>query len=173
MTWTYRAIWISLGIPAGFWILIENKCRCFICLSPSVLCLSCPSPLWPLQPRVSWWVLPLPSAWGLWFWSCRSLVSVWRSPLQRSAENNQMFFNERFWIYWSNIGNTLLEGVCIRLTWHLHTHDICYEYEGSFMHVSQCHSLSYDILYTNMMLFEMSLWQLDITKTTQPVINMT
>jgi len=126
MTWTYRAIWISLGIPAGFWILIENKCRCFICLSPSVLCLSCPSPLWPLQPRVSWWVLPLPSAWGLWFWSCRSLVSVWRSPLQRSAENNQMFFNERFWIYWSNIGNTLLKGVCIRLTWHLHTHDMTY-----------------------------------------------
>jgi len=37
-------------------------------------------------------------------------------------------------------GNTLLEGVCIRLTWHLHNHDICYEYEGSFMHVcDSCH----------------------------------
>jgi len=30
-------------------------------------------------------------------------------------------------------GNTLLEGVCIRLTWHLHNHDI--EYEVGFMHV--------------------------------------
>jgi len=103
-----------------------------------------------------------------------SRVSVAISTAKISRKQSDVFFHEsRFWIYWSNIGNTLLEGVCIRLTWHLHTHDICYEYEGSFMHVSQCHSLSYDILYTNMMLFEMSLWQLDITKTTQPVINMT
>jgi len=56
--------------------------------------------------------------------------------------------------------------------------------------VIKCHSLSYDIFKANMTLFEMSLlwhvdkpihhklsvylsWQLDITKTTQPVINMT
>jgi len=36
-----------------------------------------------------------------------------------------------------NTGNTLLEGVCIRLTWHLHNHDMTYgtKYEGGFMHV--------------------------------------
>jgi len=49
----------------------------------------------------------------------------------------------------SAIGNTLLEGVCIRL-------DACYEYEG-FMHVyDNCHSLYY-IFNANMTLFEMSL----------------
>jgi len=40
--------------------------------------------------------------------------------------------------------------------------------------VIKYHSLSYAIFNANMTLFEMSLlWQLDITKTTQPVITMT
>jgi len=34
------------------------------------------------------------------------------------------------------MGNALLEGVYIRLTWHLHNHDMTrHEYEGGFMHV--------------------------------------
>jgi len=42
-------------------------------------------------------------------------------------------------------GNTLLEGVCIRLTRHLHNHDMtCYEYEGSYVHVyDNCHYVSF------------------------------
>jgi len=40
--------------------------------------------------------------------------------------------------------------------------------------VIKCHWLSYDIFNANMTLLEMSLLrQLDVTKTTQPVINMT
>jgi len=40
--------------------------------------------------------------------------------------------------------------------------------------VIKCHSLNYAIVNANMTLFEMSLLRhLDITKTTQPVINMT
>jgi len=42
--------------------------------------------------------------------------------------------------YIKEIGNTLLEGMCIRLTLHLHNHDMCPEYEGGFMHVyDNCH----------------------------------
>jgi len=29
--------------------------------------------------------------------------------------------------YNTTLGNTLLEGVCIRLTWHLHNHDMTYD----------------------------------------------
>jgi len=39
----------------------------------------------------------------------------------------------------SKLGNTLLEGVFIRLTCHLHNHDMCLEYEVRFMHVYDCH----------------------------------
>jgi len=86
------------------------------------------------------------------------------------------------------LGDTLLEGVCIRLTWYLHNHGICYEVLCIFLTtVIKCNSLNYDIFNANMTLFEMSLlwhldinhyittcqWQFDISKTTQPVINMT
>jgi len=38
-------------------------------------------------------------------------------------------------------GNTLFEGVCIRLTIHFHNHDMTrHEYEGGCMHVyDNCH----------------------------------
>jgi len=67
--------------------------------------------------------------------------------------------------FWSLAGNTLLEGVCIRLTWHLHNRDTCHEYEGDFVEVTviKCHSLNYEIFNANMTLFEMSLlWHLYI-----------
>jgi len=62
-----------------------------------------------------------------------------------------------------NVGNTLLEGVCLRLTWHLHNHDMTHgmnmnEVICMFMTtVIKCHSLNYDIFHANMTLFEMSL----------------
>jgi len=50
---------------------------------------------------------------------------------------------------YNSFGNTLLEGACIRLTWHVHNHDTCEEYEGGlcmFMTtVIKCHLLNYDI----------------------------
>jgi len=55
---------------------------------------------------------------------------------------NSIFLIYRFvQIFFREKGNTLLEGVCIRLTWHLHNHDMTYyECEGSFMHVcDNCH----------------------------------
>jgi len=52
------------------------------------------------------------------------------------------------------MGNTLLEGVCIRHN----PNDTCLEYEVGFMTtVIKCLSLSYDILNANMTLFKMSL----------------
>jgi len=58
-------------------------------------------------------------------------------------------------------GNTLIEGVCIRLTWHLHNHDLTYVMNMKevlcLTTVIKCHSLSYDIFNANMTLFEMSL----------------
>jgi len=54
-------------------------------------------------------------------------------------------------------GNTLLEGVCIRLTRHLHNHDMTYvmnmkEVLCMFMTtVIMCHLLSYDIFYASLM----------------------
>jgi len=63
-------------------------------------------------------------------------------------------------------GNTLLvEGVCIKLTWRLHNHDVYYEYEiYEVKFFIKCHSLSYAIFNANMTLFEMSLsWHLDNT----------
>jgi len=84
-------------------------------------------------------------------------------------------------------GNSLLKGVCIRLTWHLHNHDKFYAclwqlplsvirsvmiFLMQIWHCLRCliapwrkpihHNLSVSLS-----------WQLDITKTTQPVINMT
>jgi len=52
---------------------------------------------------------------------------------------------------------------CMRLTWHLHNHDMTYvmnmkEVLCMFVAtVTKCHSLSYDIFNANMTLFEMSL----------------
>jgi len=58
---------------------------------------------------------------------------------------------------------TLLEGVCIRLTLHLHNHDMTYVMNMKYglcmflKTVIKCHSLNNDILNANMTLFEMSL----------------
>jgi len=39
-------------------------------------------------------------------------------------------------VFERGLGNTLLEGVYIRVRWHLHDHGMTrYEYEGGFMHV--------------------------------------
>jgi len=65
--------------------------------------------------------------------------------------------------YFAIVKFTLLEGVCIRLTWHLHNHDMTYVMnmkEGFCMFlktVIKCLSLNNDILNANMTLFEMSL----------------
>jgi len=67
-------------------------------------------------------------------------------------------------------GHTLLEGMCMRLTWHLHNHDMTYvmnmlEVLCMFgTTVIKCHSLSYYIFNANMTLFEMFLWHLDINQ---------
>jgi len=80
--------------------------------------------------------------------------------------NNLQLSIKAYYYYWISriiIGNTLLEGVCIRLTLQLHNHDMTYvmnmkEVLCMFMTtVIMCHSLSYDIFNANMTLFEMSL----------------
>jgi len=70
-----------------------------------------------------------------------------------------------------NTGNTLFEGVCIRLSWHCHKHDIppvmnMKESLRMFMTVViKCHSVNYDTFNAKLTLFEMSLlWQLDINQ---------
>jgi len=115
---------------------------------------------------------------------CSPYVPSQLKPLNRLCEKqteiraighqkheNQMSFVNSFFFF---------EVVCIRLTWHLHNPDMSYvmnmkEVLCMFVRtVIKCHSLNYDILNANLTLFEMSLlWHLDITKTTQPVINMT
>jgi len=56
----------------------------------------------------------------------------------------------------SSEGNTLLEGVCIRLTWHLHNRDMTYVLnmkEGLCMFMAtviKCLSLNNDIFNANM-----------------------
>ncbi len=61
------------------------------------------------------------------------------------------------------LGYTLLEGVCIRLTWHVHNHDMIHvmnmkEVLCMFMTtVIKCHSLSHVIFNAKMTLFEMAL----------------
>jgi len=55
-----------------------------------------------------------------------------------------------FLILLINLGSTLLEGVCTRLTWHLHNHGMTYVMNMKDVlfvtTVIKCHSLSYDIL---------------------------
>jgi len=63
----------------------------------------------------------------------------------------------------STNGNNLLEGVCIRLTWHLHNHDMSHDICMFMTTVIKCLSLNDDIINANMTFFEMSLlWHLDI-----------
>jgi len=69
------------------------------------------------------------------------------------------FYSTKYYVYSTDLiklfGNTLLEGVCIRLTSNLHNHDMTYvinmkEVLGMFLTtVIKCHSLSYDIFNAN------------------------
>ncbi len=72
--------------------------------------------------------------------------------MYHSIDNKEKYF-----------GNTLLEGVCIRLTWHLHNHDMTHvmnmnEVLCMFMTtVIKCYSLSYVIFNAKMTLFDLTL----------------
>jgi len=52
----------------------------------------------------------------------------------------------------SNAGNTLLEGMCIRLIWHLHNHNTTRVYDNI-----KCYSLSNVIFNAKMTLFDLTL----------------
>jgi len=82
-----------------------------------------------------------------------------------------------FWVIWLFVpssylrlnSNTLLEGVCIRLTWwQLHNNDMTYVCLCLCMFVTtviKCLSLNNDVLNANMTLFKMSLlWHIDINQ---------
>ncbi len=101
--------------------------------------------------------------WGMPCWIKRLALifslqsSDFRFRLYYHYKRHIFFFN--FW----DFGNTLLEGVCIRLTWPLYNHDMTQvmnmkEVLCMFMTtVIKCHSLSYVMFNAKMTLFDLPL----------------
>ncbi len=124
---------------------------------------------------------------------CHLIISVWSEQfkqhfqswlflnvtseadvIERWRSSKLDWTNHKHNLYECNYGNTLLEGVCIRLTWHLHNHDMTHvmnmkEVLCMFMTtVIKCHSLSYVIFNAKMTLFDLTLtYPYPITKTSQ------
>jgi len=92
---------------------------------------------------------------------------VWLIPTENNTLRNlrkAKFKVPKTVTAWENtrkFGNTLLEGVFIRLAWHLHNHDMSWIWNRVYACLWQ---LSLSVFHSIMTLFKMLLWHIDINK---------